>query len=490
MTSKQLLESSRYLLKEVWKMSFIILPVIIIHMGFDGMDLVNEVFLGSLSLESMTAGVLAQALCACLIAVPLGMSGAQETLVSQAYGVENRRLMRAVLLRSIIITLFLFFPIIIVCCLSKFIFQVIQHDMNVANMASKYVWVMIPGLFPFVICKILSSYMISQDRLLIPCLVSITNIVMTVTLNLLFSSVGHDAIGYLGTATSSSITRVFSLLMLCCSLLLVNAGPDQHGDSFIQQCKGTIKEAFDLKGIKEHIKLAIPSAVVVCVDHWSLESLTYILTEFGEEYVSAHSVVVSITLIAYGIPDGVATATTSNIGCAIGSKQPKRAKWLCWISIVISFVLTLASAGLIFGLREPIICIMVQNKNVEYIIERVMPVVFVYQIQDGVQLVLNGILLGLGKQFWSSIIIVIGYCIVGLPIGSVLAFTLDLKILGYWIGLCLGLFAICHVIVLYLMAHVDWDWECDKAQKRIAELDHVNSIKSTLPPLKTEKSVP
>ena len=66
-------------------------------------------------------------------------------------------------------------------------------------------------------------------------------------------------------------------------------------------------------------------------------------------------------------------------------------------------------------------------------------IVGLFQIIDGIQVTLAGILRGLEKTKESFYAIVIGYWVLGLPFGMYLTFYQDMKPQGLWIGLASSL---------------------------------------------------
>jgi len=62
-----------------------------------------------------------------------------------------------------------------------------------------------------------------------------------------------------------------------------------------------------------------------------------------------------------------------------------------------------------------------------------------FQLVDGAQVIGAGMLRGLHDTRWPLLFALVGYWVVGLGIGSWLAFAADWRGLGIWIGLAAGL---------------------------------------------------
>jgi MATE family multidrug resistance protein len=70
-----------------------------------------------------------------------------------------------------------------------------------------------------------------------------------------------------------------------------------------------------------------------------------------------------------------------------------------------------------------------------------------FQIFDGIQTVSTGALRGLGETRMAMLANLIGYWVLGLPLGLTLCFVLHWGIYGLWIGLLLALIVIASTLL-------------------------------------------
>lgn len=76
------------------------------------------------------------------------------------------------------------------------------------------------------------------------------------------------------------------------------------------------------------------------------------------------------------------------------------------------------------------------------VIAAAVPLLFVaaaFQFFDGLQITATGALRGAGNTHAGMIVQIVGYWIIGLPVGYWLGFHMHYGAVGLWLGLCVGL---------------------------------------------------
>ena len=243
-------------------------------------------------------------------------------------------------------------------------------------------------------------------------------------------------------------------------------------ESRLETIKKTFIESIRLRGIVEYLKLGIPGLFQTMLEVWGFE-LTTISAGLlpGTVYIAAHSVSMNIIVITFMIPMSISIATSIRIGQCLGAGEATRSKVVSFLSVVVGVVFMLFNAGQLMAFRKLYGKLFTGDKEVIALVSSIIPICALFQVIDGAQVTLNGILYGTGKLVVSAAAKFISFYVLGLPLGSLLAFYFDLKLHGLWIGLAMGLFAVCILVVFYVVLRIDFEVEVRKAQERVARSD-------------------
>ena len=106
-------------------------------------------------------------------------------------------------------------------------------------------------------------------------------------------------------------------------------------------------------------------------------------------------------------------------------------------------------AGIVFLLApEPLIKLYTHDPGVLALGPSLLWIAAAFQIFDGVQTVCTGALRGLGETRVPMIANLVGYWVLGLPLGFILCFVMKWGVYGMWIGLTVSLVIIASTLLV------------------------------------------
>ncbi len=233
-----------------------------------------------------------------------------------------------------------------------------------------------------------------------------------------------------------------------------------------------LSDTLDPRGIVTYIKLGIPAAAALCLEVWGFHVTTVLTGYLGNvAYVSAHSVIQNITVVTFMIPLAMATAISIRVGISIGAAEPERAKVASFIGFSLSILIIIVTSTIVFFARNVIAKLFTNDAEVISTVSSVILIAALYQVFDGAQVSLGGVLRGTGKQNIGAVANFLAYYVICLPIGCLLCFYFGWKLQGLWLGLLLGVLIVSILLVLYMMFRMNYYDEVEKARERVRESD-------------------
>ncbi len=195
----------------------------------------------------------------------------------------------------------------------------------------------------------------------------------------------------------------------------------------------------DWKFMKEMWKLGIPITLTLFFEIMAFCSVTLFVGKFAEVQTAANNIALNLGSLAFMIPMSISAAVSVKVGHAYGEKNLHKIKIFNQVSLFTSLSFTLIMASVFYLNPEPLLQLYTQDAPVLEWARKLLFWVACFQLFDGAQVTLGGILRGLNITRSSSVAVFIGYWLIGIPLGYYLGFHAGLEAQGFWIGLALAL---------------------------------------------------
>jgi MATE family multidrug resistance protein len=296
-----------------------------------------------------------------------------------------------------------------------------------------YMWLVAPWL----LFQLLRNFVASLERPRVVLWLSIAGIILNalISWSLIFGHFGLPALGIVGSGLGSTITW----LILCGALIAVVCSERRFRRFHLFGHWWR----FDRQRTLAMIRLGWPIGATMGLEIGVFALAAYFMGWIGAPAVAAHAVALQLAAITFMVPLGLGQAATVRVGLALGRKDEagiSRAGWTSWI-IGVSFMGAMALVMWSFPHRLVTLFLTDAPRNAIVIGLAVsfLRVAAAFQLVDGAQVIGAGMLRGLHDTRWPLLFAAVGYWVVGLGIGSWLAFGADWKGVGIWIGLATGL---------------------------------------------------
>ncbi|KAK9115050.1 hypothetical protein Syun_021847 [Stephania yunnanensis] len=344
----------------------------------------------------------------------MGMGSALDTLCGQSYGAKQYHMLGIHMQRAMFVLFLVSIPLAFIWASTRPILVAVGQDPEIAAEAGRYALFMLPCLFAYGLLQCHVRFLQTQN-IVFP-MVICSAIIMALHIPSCWILVFKLGLGSRGAAIANCISYWLNVILLA---LYVQLSPACR-----KTWTGFSMEA--LHNIWNFIRLAIPSAVMVCLEMWSFELLVLLsgLLPNPKLETSVLSVSLNTCAMVWMIPFGLGGAISTRVSNELGAGHPQAAR------LAVRVVLFLAVVeGIVVGL----IMILIRNvwgyaySNEEEVVKyfaSMMPILATSHFLDGIQSVLSGNARGCGWQKIGAFVNLGAYYIFGIPSAVLLAFVL------------------------------------------------------------------
>ncbi|KAI3708377.1 hypothetical protein L2E82_37545 [Cichorium intybus] len=406
------------------------LPMILTNVAYYCIPLVSVMFAGHLGESALAASNLANSWATVTgLSFMVGLSGSLETLCGQGFGAKIYRMLGVYLQSSCLISIFFSIFISILWFFTEPILVLLQQDPQISKLASVYIIYLIPGLFAYGLLNNILRFL--QTQSIVAPLVLCSLIPLILHIGITYVLVHFTSLSFIGAPIAVSISLWIAVIML--------AGYVIFSENFKDTWQGFSMECF--KHVVISLKLALPSAAMVCLEYWAFELLVLLagILPNSEITTSLIAMCVNTEAIAYMFTYGLSAAASTRVSNELGAKNINKAKNAMAVTLKLSVILALAVV-LALGFGHDIWAGFFSDSPViinEY--ASMTPLLVISIILDSIQGVLSGVARGCGWQHLAVFINLAMFYLIGMPVAVALAFLAKLYAKGLWIGLICGL---------------------------------------------------
>jgi MATE family multidrug resistance protein len=299
---------------------------------------------------------------------------------------------------------------------------------------------------PWLLFQLLRNFMSALERPRVVLWLSLAGIALNFLLSwsLIFGHFGLPALGLAGGGLGSTLTW-----LIICGALICVATVNRHFRRFHLFGRWW---RFDGQRTAAMVRLGWPIGATMALEMGVFALAAYFMGWLGAPAVAAHAVALQLAAITFMVPLGLGQAATVRVGLALGRgdrESIRRAGWTGW-ALGVGFMGVMAIGMWAFP-RQLVTLFLADvpaNAAVIGLAISFLRVAAAFQLVDGAQVIGAGMLRGLHDTRWPLLFALFGYWVVGLGIGSWLAFAQDWKGVGIWVGLATGLAAVAVLMLI------------------------------------------
>jgi len=239
------------------------------------------------------------------------------------------------------------------------------------------------------------------------------------------------ALGIVGSGLATSISRLYLATFVAAAIWII-----EHKHSYGLR---TVERRFEPTRLRQLVSLGAPAGGQIFVEISIFATVTFLIGTMGPLPLAGHEIALNCASFTFMVPFAISAAAAVRVGQAIGRGAPREAAAAGWTSILLGAACMATFSTVLATFAHPIARAFTPDRAV---IAATVPLLFVaaaFQFFDGLQITATGALRGAGNTHAGLIVQIIGYWIIGLPVGYWLGFRLHYGAFGLWMGLCAGL---------------------------------------------------
>lgn len=417
-------------------------PLAIAQLGMMTMGVVDTMMVARIGVAELAAVALASTWAWSSAALFHGTVQGMDPLVSQAHGAGDGNAAALALQRGLVIAFAVSIPLMGMWVMTGPALVWLGQDETVADLAQGYMIARMPSALGFNLFIALRQYLAGRTIMRPSMWVMLIGNLVNILLNwvLVFGHLGMPALGLEGAGLATGVTNIFLPLALWLW--------SRHFGLFAGAWRRWDRASFAWAGIRRYLRLGIPVGIQLSLEANAFTVGMLMVGWIGVVELAAHQIVINMASFTFMLPLGVSIGSSVRIGNLIGAREGDRLQRSCRTAFAMGGGI-MAIAALCFVVFRAILPqLYLEDAVVVALAATLLPIAGAFQIADGVQVVGGGLMRGMGRPQAGAVVNLIGFYVVGLPSAWLLAFPMNLGIVGIWWGLAAGLGGVA--IMLYV----------------------------------------
>ncbi|MHA6281366.1 MATE family efflux transporter [Salinimicrobium sp. CAU 1759] len=428
--------------KEFSKNLNIAYPVMLGQLGHVMVGLADNIMVGQLGAAPLAAVSLGNSLVFIALSLGIGFSFAITPLIAEADGAGDIETGKSYFHHGIIMCgingLFLF----ILLLLAKPILYHLDQPPEVVDLAIPYLEIVAFSMIPLMFFQAYKQFAdgLSQTRYAMYATL-IANVVNVVFNYLLIYGIWiFPRLELEGAAWGTLISRFFMLWFVWEIL--------RRKKKFRKYFEWSRKELLKIDIFKRLFALGFPTALQMLFEVAIFTATVFLAGTLGTNPQAANQIALNLASMTFMVAVGLGVTATIRVGNQKGKANFYELRRIAFSTFLLVFLIEAVFAVGFIVLKDWLPTLYIDNMEVILLAAQLLVVAALFQLSDGMQVVILGALRGLQDVKFPTLICFIAYWIIGFPVSWYLGKESALGSMGIWLGLLAGLSA--SALMLYL----------------------------------------
>lgn len=408
------------------------MPIVIGQLGIVLMGMADVMMIGKIDATNLAAVGASNAVYFLVVILGIGTLTAISPLVAKAKGAGNVGDTKIYFKKGIIASLFLTLFISTITLVLTFNLDWFDQKERVEELSKPYLHILNFGtlfmLWFYAVKQFSDGIGLTKPSAVITIIALLLNVLLNWVL--IFGHWGFEPMGLIGAGIATTLSKLFMALAMT-AFVYVNK-------IYKPYLTNKDKPAFK-SHLAEILKVGLPSGFQYFFEVAAFAGAAIIIGWYGEFELAAHNIAINIASVTYMVATGISAAGSILVGDAVGRNNQADLMRSGKAALIMG-ALFMGICALIFIVAKTVIVqLYTTDQVVGSMAVNLLMIAALFQLSDGIQCVGVGILRGLSDTRIPTVIVIIAYWVIGIPVGVWLGNYFDLSLYGIWFGLSIGL---------------------------------------------------
>lgn len=429
-------------------------PVILGMVGHTLIGIVDNIMVGKIGSTELAAVSLGNSMIFIAMSLGIGFSTAITPIVAEGDAEKNDTKIRSAFHHGLFLCTILGLVLFSVIMCAKPIMELLKQPEDVIVLAKPYLGWVAFSLIPLVMYQGYKQFADGMSLTKYSMYAMVMANVLHVGINyvLIYGIWIFPKMGIIGAALGTVISRIFLVMFMHIML--------SRRDDLKRFFKNFSFNEIQKSTIKKIISIGFPSAMQMLFEVVLFTASIWLCGNIGKTSQAANQIALSLASLTFMFAMGLSVTSMIRVSNQRGLMDFKKLIVVARSIFLLAIILETVFAIFFIAFHDylPYIFLnmentgqILDNEEVITIASRLLLIAAVFQISDGIQVVVLGALRGLQDVKVPMYITFVAYWVIGFPISYYLGEHTELKAQGVWIGLLAGLTAAA--VFLYIRFH-------------------------------------
>jgi len=423
-------------------------PVVLSQLGHVLVNVCDSVVVGQTGKVPLAAVGVGVSVSTVVMILGLGLSMGITPLVAAAHGKRDVQQLGRLLVAGVWLSTLAGLVLAVAGTGVASLLRYLGQTAEVVALAAPWVRIMFLSFLPLMIFQGFKQFAeglgLTRQAMYLSVLANIVNAGLCVML--VFGKLGVPAFGMIGSAWATLLARILmALLMGAYVLRAARLRPYREAvPSWLRPDSATLKRL---------VGIGAPIGLQMMFEMGAFSFSHIMIGWLGVTPQAAHQIAINVASVTYMAASGIAAAATIRVGNLRGLGDAYGARQAGLAAYLLAFLFMASMGLLLVAARHYVPHLYNHDPAVVAQAATLLLIAAAFQVSDGLQVVGLGALRGLEDVKIPSLVALLSYWVVALPLGYGLGFILKLGSIGVWLGLLTGLTLVAGVLLWRFRQH-------------------------------------